>query len=521
MHEEVSFELCRPVPEDGRLVMEWRNDPHTLRMSYHKELKVWESFWPAFQKEYFIEPLLPPVFGLFQGRRAAFLHFKRMVDPFDKCRNTCDVSVNVAPAFRGRGLGSAFIHRGTQFLHGLGWEQVIAEVRLENRASCRAFLAAGFEKIDETKKFINDVGEAAAIVRFRHLPAAFGNFFKGVFIIAEAGSNWKTGDPKRDLAMGKALIECAAQAGVDAVKFQTYRPETVYVENAGKSDYLSQAGITESIRNIFTDLSMPYEMVPKLAEHCRKCGIMFMSTPFSADDFLAVDPYVAVHKVASYEISHPRLLEMVGASGKPLVLSTGASEGEDIEWALNYFRQAGGREVALMQCTAKYPAPLASLNLRAIPTLMRRFGVPVGLSDHSREPVIGPVAAVALGARVIEKHFTLHNRLPGPDHVFAITVEELAQMVKAVRGVEQSLGSGEKVVLVEEKELSLYARRGLQATKDISAGEVLRLGDNIDILRPGKQPLGLHPRHLSRLEGKQASRDIRLGHGLLEGDWLD
>ncbi|MBZ0270435.1 N-acetylneuraminate synthase family protein [bacterium] len=339
-----------------------------------------------------------------------------------------------------------------------------------------------------------------------------------VFIIAEAGSNWRMGTPARDLNMARTLIDAAARAGADAVKFQTYRPETVYVSNAGDSDYLSEAGIRESIVEIFRDLSMPYEMIPELAAHAARQGIEFMSTPFSVEDLARIDPHVKRHKIASYEISHPRLLQAAGQTGKPLVLSTGACVDEDIAWSVETFRDAGGSDLTLMQCTAKYPAPHAAMNLRAIPGLRERFGVRVGLSDHSRHPTWAPVAAVALGAEVIEKHFTLHNRLPGPDHAFAITDAELVEMVAAIRAAEAMRGSGEKVVLPEEQELHAFARRCVQATRDIQKGDILREGENIDILRPGKQRPGAHPRWLARIEGRRAARDILAGDGVRERD---
>lgn len=343
--------------------------------------------------------------------------------------------------------------------------------------------------------------------------------FEGVFIVAEAGSNWRAGAPRRDIQMARALIDVAADAGCDAVKFQTYRPETVYVENAGDSDYLAAAGIKESIREIFSDLSMPYEMIPELAAYCRERGVQFMSTPFSLADAAAVDPYVEVQKIASYEISHLRLIEFAARTGKPTIMSTGGSTEEDIGWALETFQRNGGRDLCLMQCTACYPAPVDALNLLVIRRLAERFGVPVGLSDHSRDPIIGPVAAVALGARVIEKHYTLHNRLPGPDHSFAVTPDELRRMVQAVRDAERSLGSGVKEVLPEEVELRYYARRALQAIKPIARGDLLCEGINFDILRPGKQRPGLPPKRIADVEGRPAARDIPVGDGIQEGDF--
>ena len=342
---------------------------------------------------------------------------------------------------------------------------------------------------------------------------------KRVFIIAEAGSNWRMGTKQKDLKMAKTLINIAFEAGADAVKFQTYRADTVYVPNAGESDYLSEAGIKEPIIEIFNDLSMPYDMIPDLYDHCKKCGIKFMSTPFSIEDAKALDPYVEIHKIASYEITHSRLIEFIAKTGKPLILSTGAATYDDIEWAVNYFYEKGGNQISLLQTTAKYPAPLSTLNLKTIPNLIKRFNVPVGLSDHSTDPVIGPVAAVALGATIIEKHFTLNKQLPGPDHSFALTPDQLKAMVKAIRNCEESLGGGEKIIQQEEIELKKFAQRSVQAIKPIKKGDTLNEGVNIAILRPGKQKQGLHPKFLPEIENKKAKRSIALGDGITINDY--
>lgn len=325
---------------------------------------------------------------------------------------------------------------------------------------------------------------------------------------------------KRDLAMAKALIDVAVEAGADAVKFQTYKPETVYVENAGESDYLAEAGIKEDIREIFRDLSMPYELIPQLAAYCGFKRIEFMSTPFSIADAQAIDPFVTTHKIASYEISHAPLIEWLARTKKPLVMSTGGATYEDIEWAVGHFRKYGGERLTLMQCTAKYPAPMSTLNLRAIRTIGKRFNLEVGFSDHSRDPVIGPVGAVAMGATVIEKHYTLHNSLPGPDHSFAVCPEGLRQMVVGIRDMEKALGEEEKVVLPEEHELRSFAQRAVQAVSRIRKGEIYRLGVNIEVLRPGKQAKGVHPRLLEEIEGSVATRDVEYGEGVRQGDWM-
>lgn len=336
-----------------------------------------------------------------------------------------------------------------------------------------------------------------------------------IFIIAEAGSNWRQGTEARDLQMAFSLIDVASDAGADAVKFQTFRAKDLYVHGAGESAYLAKHGIKESINDVIKDLEMPYQMIAKLAEYCKGKSIGFMSSPFSVNDVNNVDPYVEVHKIASYEINHIRLLECIAATGKPVILSTGAANQDEIEFALDTLNKNKSGPITLLQCTSSYPAPMDSLNLGAIRCLAEKYSVRSGLSDHSRDPVVAPVVAVAMGAKVIEKHFTLHNKLPGADHPFAITPEELALMVKAIRDAELTLGSGDIEVHKVEGELRQYATRSLQALKDIKAGELLEEGVNFDILRPGNMSRGVSPQHINRITGKTVKNDIKCGEGIL------
>jgi len=344
---------------------------------------------------------------------------------------------------------------------------------------------------------------------------------KHTFIIAETGSNWKCGTYAQDLKRAKDLIRVASKAGADAVKFQTYKPETVYVPRAGKSKYLSKNGINQDIYEIFEHLAMPYKMIPELAEYCKKCNIMFMSTPFSVTDARQVDPYVSVHKVASYEINHVRLLEFLASTKKPIIISTGASTYDEIDFAVGLMKKNKNQKIALMQCTAKYPASIESLNLMAIPQIKSRYNLPVGLSDHSVDPIIAPLVAIGIGATIIEKHFTLDRNLPGPDHSFALIPSELELMISSIRKAEQSRGNGKKEVLRDERELRYFATRALQATKDILKGERFQEGFNFDVLRPGSQSRGADARFLTMIQGQRSRRYIKVGHGILLSDRLD
>lgn len=334
-------------------------------------------------------------------------------------------------------------------------------------------------------------------------------------IIAEAGSNWKCGTLEEDLEQSKKLIDAAKEAEADAVKFQTYKPETIYVKDAGKSDYLSKHGIEDNINDIFEHLSMPYEMIPKLQEYCKEKDIMFMSTPFSIQDAEAVDPFVQIHKIASFEINHVRLLDYIFGKRKPVIISTGASTFEEIDFAVNMARK-NNIEFSLLQCTSKYPCDVSDLNLGIIPKLAEKYNVPIGLSDHSIDPIIGPIVAVSLGAKIIEKHFTLNRNLPGPDHPFALEPNELKLMVQAIRNTEKAIGSDKKIIFPIEEELQKFAKRSIQAIKDIKKGDILEEGKNYEVLRPGNRIRGIEPRFLEEIKGKRASKNIKTGDGITD-----
>jgi N,N'-diacetyllegionaminate synthase len=335
------------------------------------------------------------------------------------------------------------------------------------------------------------------------------------FIIAEAGSNWKCGSEEEDINRAKELIETAAKCGADAVKFQTFKTDKVYVANAGKSDYLSENGVNQEINSIFDNLAMPYEMLPKLSKFCKDRNIFFMSTPFSVEDAKEIDKYVEIHKIASYEINHVRLLEFLSKTKKPILISTGASTLNEIDFAVKIITEKN-KQIGLLQCTSKYPAPIKNLNLNVISLLKTRYSVPVGLSDHSINPIIGPLLAVGLGSTVIEKHFTLDRNLPGPDHSFALEPNELKLMIKSIRTADLAKGSKEKKVFEEELELRQFATRSIQAIRDISKGEILQESYNIDVLRPGKRTRGLEARFLEEVNGKKATKDTSIGEGITE-----
>jgi len=322
------------------------------------------------------------------------------------------------------------------------------------------------------------------------------------YLIAEAGSNHNG-----SLEQARALIDVASAAGADAVKFQGFRARTLYPKTAGQSEYLKDE---RPIYDIIEAMEMPVEWLPILASHCRARSVDFLCTPFDEAWVDALDSYVPAFKVASYELSHLPLVRTVLERGKPTFISTGASSLPDVLRVVELARNVGNEKIVFLQCTAAYPTPPSDVNARAMVTLREASGCLVGLSDHSRDPVIAPVVAVALGAVVIEKHFTLSNRLPGPDQKFAVEPDELGRLVRAVREAQAVLGTGAKELLAVERELHGFARRSIFSVREIGAGEVF-VEDNIRVLRNGANAPGLAPEEYPRLLGRRAARDIPAG----------
>jgi N,N'-diacetyllegionaminate synthase len=319
------------------------------------------------------------------------------------------------------------------------------------------------------------------------------------YIVAEAGSN-HNGNYEQALR----LIDAAVEAGADAVKFQHFKAARLYPRSAGESDYLKTS---RSIYDIIHDMETPDAWVPRLAEYCRERGIAFLSSPFDEASADLLEPYVPAFKVASYEMTHVPLLRHIAHKGKPLIVSTGTATLAEVLHSVEVIQAAGNDQIILLQCTARYPTPLEDVNARAVVALREATGLPTGLSDHSRDPIVAPMTAVALGACLIEKHFTLSNRLPGPDHKFAVEPLELKDLVRRVRETEQALGHGRKEVLAAEEELRAFARRSIFATRPIAAGETLSAA-NIAVLRCGKLGYGLMPEQYEPLLGRKARQAI-------------
>ncbi len=323
------------------------------------------------------------------------------------------------------------------------------------------------------------------------------------FIIAEAGVNHNG-----SFELARQLVGVAVDAGCDAVKFQTFRTEKVCSPFAPKATYQMQATAAEESQvEMIRKLELPFDAFRELHAYCRDRGIIFLSTPFDREsaDLLAELP-VPAFKIPSGEITNLFFLEYIARKGRPVILSTGMATMDEVAIAVETIRATGNREMLLLQCVSNYPALPSSMNLRAMHTLEEAFGVAAGLSDHTVGTEVA-FAAVALGACVIEKHFTLSQELPGPDHRASLEPHDLAKLVKGIRNVESALGDGLKQPADEEMNTAAVARRSLVAARFIPAGAVLT-ADLLDILRPGT---GLPPAMHSQLLGRHARHDIEAG----------
>ncbi len=321
------------------------------------------------------------------------------------------------------------------------------------------------------------------------------------YIIAEAGVN-HNGDAKRAFD----LCKVAREAGCDAVKFQTFKAEAVVTVSACKADYQKSLTGAGSQLDMIRALELPWPVFVELDRECTRLGITFLSTAFDRASLVSLDALQPpLHKIASGEITNLPFLRDVGRCGRSVILSTGMATLGEIETALAVLEQVGTprERITVLHCNTEYPTPMTDVNLRAMLTIRDAFGVAVGYSDHTQGIEV-PTAAVALGATVIEKHFTLDRKLPGPDHKASLEPDELRAMVAAIRNVERALGDGIKQPSPSETKNIAVARRSLVAGCAISAGEVFS-ETNLAVKRPGT---GISPMRWDEVLGRQAVRDF-------------
>ena len=324
-----------------------------------------------------------------------------------------------------------------------------------------------------------------------------------VYIIAEMSANHN-----QDFDQAVKTIHAAKASGADAVKLQTYTPDTITIDSEKEFFQIGKGTLWAGQRlyDLYKKAYTPWEWQPKLKEIADDIGLDLFSSPFdhTAVDFLE-KMEVPAYKIASFELVDLPLIRRVARTGKPIIMSTGMATLAEIDEAVRTAREAGARQIALLKCTSAYPAPPEEMNLRTIPHLAEAFQVPAGLSDHTQGIAI-PVAAAALGACMVEKHFTLSRSIPGPDSAFSLEPHEFKAMVDAVRMAEKAVGSIFYEVTDQEARSRVF-RRSLFVVKDMGIGEVFTK-QNTRSIRPGH---GLHPRYLETVYGRRAAQAIERG----------
>ncbi len=334
----------------------------------------------------------------------------------------------------------------------------------------------------------------------------------GVYIIAELSANHNG-----SLQTALDTIKAAKEAGADAIKLQTYTADTLTID-CKKEDFVIRGGTLwdgKTLYELYKEAYTPWEWHEELFGYAKKIGIDIFSTPFdkTAVDFLEQFDPIA-YKIASFEITDYELIRYAASKGRPMIISTGIAMIGEIQDAVDICKSVGNEEIALLKCTSAYPAPLEEANLKTIPNLAQTFGVVAGFSDHTLGTT-APIAAVALGAKVIEKHFILDKSIGGPDAAFSLDKEEFAQMVQAVRDTEKLLGNVD-YSMNEKKRKSRQFARSLYIVEDVEAGETVS-EKNVRAIRPG---FGLHPKHLPEVLGKtfrkNYPRGTRLGWDCIE-----
>jgi pseudaminic acid synthase len=322
----------------------------------------------------------------------------------------------------------------------------------------------------------------------------------GVYIIAELSANHGN-----SFEQAKETIKAMAKAGADAVKVQTYTADSLTLNIDNEFFGRIKEGHWKGLKpyDLFTEGAMPYEWQPKLKMIAEDLGLDFFSSPFdrAGVDFLE-SINISKYKIASFEITDINLIEYVASKGKPMIMSTGVAEYEDIKLAVETCRKVGNDDITLLKCTSEYPAPIENANLLTISHLKETFGVKVGVSDHTIGFIV-PLVAVALGARVVEKHFILDKNLGGPDAGFSMEPKEFSEMVNKIRDVEKTLGN----VVYDVSEFNKLRRRSLFISEDIKKGELIT-EKNIKSVRPGH---GLHPKYFKKIIGKSVNYNLKRG----------
>lgn len=321
----------------------------------------------------------------------------------------------------------------------------------------------------------------------------------GVYIIAEAGVNHNG-----SIELALEMIDKAKECGCDCIKFQTYKTENLVTKKAKKANYQVENTHNEDSQfSMLKELELSYEDFQVLKKHCDEIGIDFMSTPFDKESVDVLEQLeVSVYKMSSGDITNKQLLEYVADKKKPMIISTGMCTMDEVREAVEWIEQRGNKQITILHCTSNYPAPYDEVNMNAMTTLDTEFPYDIGYSDHTKGIII-PIMAVCMGATVIEKHFTLDKNMEGPDHKASLNVDELKEMIEAIRNVEMAKGNGTKKPSPSEKNTRMVARKSIVMKRAMRKGEKIAIED-LEIKRPGT---GLEPKYIDDVCGRVLVRN--------------
>lgn len=480
MAEEFLIRLA--TINDIKKVFELSNDEDVRKNSINQEKIKWEYHIKWFENR--IKNTKEP-FYIIETLDNDFVGQVR----FDK-KEELVISISVAKNFRGKGLAAKIIKKCSEKTKS---NKIIAFVKDCNIASKKSFVKAGYKFIEKENEYLKYI------------------YNNSVYIIAEMSANHCG-----NFELAKKIIKTAKEIGADAVKVQTYTADTITI-NCDNEEFQikddSSLWKGENLYSLYQKAYTPWEWQKELKQYADQIGIDFFSTPF---DYTAVDFLESInvpcYKIASFEAIDYPLVKYTAKFGKPMIISSGVSSLEEMQSAIDVCKSVGNNDITLLKCTSVYPAPLDSMNIITIKDMLERFapqGVKIGLSDHSMSNVPS-VAAVALGARVIEKHFTLDRKLGGADSGFSLNIEEFKSLVQDIRNAEKVMGS----VSYKINERNRKYARSLYVVKDIKKGEKFTV-ENVRSIRPG---MGLHPKYYEEILGKVAKRDLAFGTPLSMND---
>ena len=436
----------------------------------------------------------------YQDNKCGYIY----VDKVEK--NRFELSIGVSEKYSGKHVAREAIKKIVSSIREKNKLSVFqAWIREDSISSQKAFINANFKPTKDYKLvFLNSINAEIKMFKYINKPS----FTDRVFIVAEAGVNHNG-----KLEMAFDLIDAAKDAGADAIKFQTFKTEKIVSKNVEMASYQKEnLKNTQSQYDMIKNLELPYQDFIEIKKYCDEVGILFFSTPDEEEslDFLVNELCIPLIKIGSGEITNIPFLQKIASKNLPIILSTGMANLGEIYDAIQVILSLQKclddiqfDPLVLLHCTTNYPTPFEEVNLKAMLTLKEAFRLPVGYSDHTLGVEV-PIAAVALGARVIEKHFTIDKNLPGPDHKASLEPHEFKTMVNAIRNIEKALGDGIKRPTNSEEEMKDFVRKSLVASRDIKKGEIIK-EDDIEIKRPGS---GILPKFKEIIIGMRITKDI-------------